>query len=396
MALWILALGAFTSVSLMALFHVFILIPGVYFLIDEIKTSRFHLGKSTWSLLGMIVAIGLSVLANLDQLGSDAWDHFFKAKYFILAILSIFAFRAWFNEKATASKLRWLVGAFFLSTTLATTSGLVGLFHGFNPLKMKQACHAERACGLFGMYMTYGYGISLFSVLMTGVLLYIGQFKTIVSRPWAILVWLINLLGTFFAYARGGWLGYLAAVPFYFLKGRVKTFCLVIAGLGLASVLIVAVSPKVQQTLLERGTSNQQRLAFYETALRAFQENPVFGLGYRNFGPNVTEIKERYDIAYPNFASHAHNNFLEHLATTGFIGAIFFLLFHFFWLFETYTRDDLYGKIVFPFVVSFCVSGLFQYTFGDGENLFLILGIYALGHVDFSNTRLGSQSLSQK
>ena len=42
---------------------------------------------------------------------------------------------------------------------------------------------------------------------------------------------------------------------------------------------------------------------------------------------------------------------------------------------ELYRRDDPFGKIVFPFVIALFISGQFQYTFGDGENAFLIMGL---------------------
>ncbi|MCY4523551.1 MAG: O-antigen ligase family protein, partial [Halobacteriovoraceae bacterium] len=125
--------------------------------------------------------------------------------------------------------------------------------------------------------------------------------------------------------------------------------------------------------------SNNLRLEFFETAYHAFKERPFWGFGYRNFEPNVIDLKKKYNITMaPDMAGHAHNNFLEHLASTGIIGALAFLLFCLFWTIDSYKRKDIAGKIIFPVTISFMVSGMLQYTFGDGENLFLLMLLWAI------------------
>lgn len=275
-------------------------------------------------------------------------------------------------------KIKILLWLFLIATTLASLSGLIGLFHGFNPLKMKEACHATRACGVYGMYMTYGYGISLFMVLLTGVLFFKKNFEKYIPDWLLYTAFAINLLGLFFSYARGGWLGYLVAIPFFFIKKKMKMFLGVVGAGVLILGLTIATSSQVREMFLERGASNQARIYFYQAAYKAFQLKPLLGWGYRNFEPNSKAIKKKFDIPEPNHGGHAHNNLMEHLASTGFLGFLLFGFFQLFWLIEMWRRDDWVGDLVLPFVISFCVSGLFQYTFGDGENLFLITGVYAL------------------
>ena len=145
-------------------------------------------------------------------------------------------------------------------------------------------------------------------------------------------------------------------------------------GIGVVS------NDKVRETFtsLDRMESVRQRISFFHTAWKAFEEKPVLGYGYRNFEPHVVSIKKQHGIALENHGGHAHNNFLEHLASTGFVGAVSFLLFSLLWLVNSYKREDVVGKITFPIVVSFIVSGMFQYTFGDGENMFFIMLLWAL------------------
>ena len=77
-------------------------------------------------------------------------------------------------------------------------------------------------------------------------------------------------------------------------------------------------------------------------------------------------------------AGHAHNNFLEHLASTGILGGLAFVLFCLLWMIDSYRRKDVIGEIIFPVTISFMVSGMVQYTFGDGENLFLLMLLWAI------------------
>lgn len=371
-ALIILSLGIFTSVSFSALSHILLFPSGIYFFIKWLKNRDFEIKKSWWALLGVTVICWLSVISNWSDIETPL-KNIFKTKYFIVALLSYFSFYYMKRDFLTDKKISWALNLFLIATTVATISGLVGVATGFNPLKMKDACHATRACGLYGMYMTYGYGISLFMILITGLL--IKREKIVKWTPTWLLgsVWFINLLGLGMSLARGAWLGYFLAVPFLFLSTSKKKFFLTIAvGLGLVGTAYVS-SEKVRDTFFNREASNHQRIAFYKTAWFAAKEKPLLGWGYKNFEKNVPALKVKYFQPWPEFGGHAHNNFLEHMASTGFLGMLALIIFCLLWLKEAYTIP-----LVFSFILSFLISGMVQYTFGDGENLFLILSIFSL------------------
>ena len=347
------------------------IIPGIYFLLKNIKNKDFRPRASFWALLFLIIICWLSVLSNWNEL-EKPFKHIFQTKYYLIGLLSTLTFFYLNKNYLNQKKKILLFRLFLISTNIATICGLIGLWTGYTPLKFQAACHATRACGLYGMCMTYGYGISLFSVLLVGITLQSKRFAHF-SPPW--LLWsslIINLTGTFFSFARGGWLGLILAVPFLFFKSHKKQFFLTIIGAIILLGGLITFSPKVRDVFLNRQSSNLGRIAFYKAAYRAFTENPFFGVGFKNFEANSTKIKKKYNIEYPDRPGHAHSNILEQLGSTGLLGCIAFLLFLFFWLRETYDQP-----ILFAFVVSFSISGLFQYTFGDGENVFLIMAIFA-------------------
>ena len=381
-SLIVLCLGLFTSITLSSLSHILLFIPAVYFFLTRAKEVDFkRVNLSVYFMDLICLGLVLSVFANWEEMDKPE-EHLFKVKYFLLALLSIFAYRETLTHYLDTKKISLLLNLLLAVTSLATLSGLVGLFAGINPLKMESPCHPTRACGLFGMYMTYGYGLGLFMVLLTGALLYRKELERYVSVKVLWAAWIINSLGLYFSYTRGAWLSVLVGVPFFFFKRRRRAF---LSGLGLGLValgLAFGFSPSVRKMFLERGESDAQRVAFFQAALRAFSERPVFGLGHRNFEPQVPEIKRRYAIAYPEMGGHAHNNFLEFLASMGIVGFMALFLWHLYWALESLGGRNLLGRLSFPFVVALTVGGLTQYTLGDGENLFLILNLWALGQVN--------------
>jgi O-antigen ligase len=374
---WILALALFTSNSALSLYHIVMVAPVIYFTLTA-KPREFSL--SMIALLFMVVVIALSIGVNLEDMRRPL-RNFLKIKYFLIGALSVFALRAYFKTPQALERLKWPFRVFLIATSVATISGLIGLWTGYNPLRFAPACSDYRACGLFGMLMTYAYGLSMLLVTLVAYW-YHGRDKLYRwIPPWAFGLFLsINLLGLFLTYTRGAYLGFLLALPFIFFKRhKIKSTILLIV--IFASGLLVYKFVPLPQDLQNRVYSDTQRIAYYQAAWEGFKEKPLLGYGYRNFEPNVMAIKARHDIGWPKLGGHAHNNFLEHLAATGGLGALAFIAFFVLWAYEMIRRNDVIGEAGLVFVVSCSVSGLFQYTFGDSANVFMIMAIYTLTQV---------------
>ena len=376
-----LSIGIFLGVAILSLAHIFLFLPSLYFIVKHI--ARIEWKSIQWSVYFMAMiclSIIFSVFFNWNEMERPQVN-LSKIKHFLLPLLSIFAYKETFQHYLSQRKISFLIHLFIISTTLATLSGLIGLYSGFNPLKMQGPCHPIRACGMYGTTITYGYGISLFMVLITGAILYRKRFQQYIDIKVLSFAWIINLIGLFFSFARGGWLSFLLAVPFFFFKENKKKF-LSAMGLGFIILLTLFVfSSSTRKMFLERTGSNRGRIVFFKAAYKAFQEKPFWGWGYRNFEANVMDINERYSIGFLRKAGHAHNNFLEHLASTGGFGLIALVLWSLAWFLESFKGKGIITTLSFPFVVCFLVSGLTQYTFGDSENLFLILNIWVFGQL---------------
>jgi hypothetical protein len=378
MSFMVWAVAIFSSISLSALGHIMIFIPALFFTYQ----ARAELKKrplSHWMLLAIVVSGVISVLANYTELAHPL-KNIVKLKYFFIAYIGVFATIQMGERYLTPKRIKRLFNTFLVATTLATTSGLIALFTGFNPLKFKAACHATRACGMYGMYMTYGYGIQFVVVMLVGVWLYRKKFAAYITPTIFYVALVLNGLGLILSYARGGWIGGLFGIlTIIFFKNRryffISCVALIIVGGGLWQF-----NQRVRDTFLSpnRLASNAIRISQFQAAWYAFKEKPVWGVGYRNFEPLSKKIKQRYSIGYAYFGGHAHNNFFEHLASTGAVGFLVLLIFHLAWFWEAVKRQSAVGYIVSGVVMSLFVSGMFQYTLGDGENLFLLMAIYML------------------
>ena len=368
-----LCLGLFTSMTFLALNHIFIVIPCLYFL------PKTNFKAWPWSqrfLLAMFGAVVVSVLVNQD-IAVAGYAPLTKSKYYLIALLSIAPMSFYFSDlKERADhdkKIKWLLWALIGTTTLASLSGMGAVFFGYNLLKMK-AGFVDRNGGLAGMMMNYAHNLAMFQVILTGLVLYRKEVKRYLNLNFLYAAWVINFLGLYLTYTRGAWLGFLVALPFFFLKKNVKGFvmaALVAAMLGIGAYIIAGTS-------VERALSDAQRVSQWKTAIVGFKERPVFGLGYLNFEKMCTSLKIKYNIEVQDFSGHAHSNYFEMLASTGAVGFIFFMLWQITWFVELLKRDDLIAKVGIGFIVAFMVGGLTQSTFTLGANLFFIMPAYAV------------------
>lgn len=380
-----LSLFIFTSISLSAISHILILLPGIYYCYQRYKDQSFSLPQDSFFLIIFLFFAFLSIFVNWNLFASPV-KAIFSLKYFVLGFLALFAYR-YALKNISEKKVRFLIYGFLLSATVATVSGTIAYYTGFNPVKWKDACHPIKACGLYGMAITYGYNISLFSSLLLTFILFYKKLGLHSNKLILWAVFAINIFGLYISFARGGVVAFIASlfVIFYFQSKKLFYISLVLL-LGLITVLLIKLNTagtyKNPYLLHLRAQSNMIRLGQYQGAIHSILDKPLFGLGFRNFEDHSIAIKNKFNVKhFPNWRGHAHSNFLEIFSGVGIIGGIFFTLWCLFW-FISCLKGTLYQKMFAPFVANFLVSGLFQSTIIDGENMFFIMAIYALSHLN--------------
>ncbi|MCK6594620.1 MAG: O-antigen ligase family protein [Bacteriovoracaceae bacterium] len=373
-SLIILGFSLIISTSISSLFHILIIIP----IINSLRLKEWKiLPKSAWALIAYSVIIILSVVLNQD-IASYGYKPILKIKYFLLAALGIMPIYKYRSEIFTHKRTKIILNVVMVSASIATMAGIIALYTGYHPIKFSKACHLTRNCGMSGMYMNYAHTLVLLQVIFTGLLIYRKKINHLLKEKFILAAFIINLIGLYLSFTRGAWIGFFAAVPFFFIREHVKKFLISGVALVALSGLIYLASPKVQETFNSRKDSNDERIGSWKASIKAFEERKILGYGYLNYEPHSPEIKYRYNINNAYFKGHSHNNFLQVLADTGLLGFIAFVAWLTLWIKEVYQRSDLVAQVTLPVIICFIVAGLTQSTIILANNQFAILGIYMI------------------
>ena len=336
---------------------------------------------SAWCLAAFLLVSLLSILANLEVV-ANPWEHLGKLRYpaFVLLLSGM----PWLVREVLPQPWRrdTLVLAWFVPLALAIVAGLSGWWTGHHPVLGEGVVDIRRVSGLYGQVMTFAYSLQFTVILLATFTLLPRQWGTVTRLPWWMVLVMLALGGgaLYLTYTRGAMLG--AATGFAVIATmRSWKLSLLVVGIAVAGALVArADGARYLDTKIDiRG--NQ-----WKAAALSFLERPVFGWGYRNFELHSAEIKERYSFekdvvrkrGQPKqviyFQGHAHNNYLEAFASTGFAGGIAFLAFCLCWLREA--RRHPHPLFFVPGVCAFLVSGCFENTFFDSEVLNCLLLFY--------------------
>lgn len=370
MSLFFLAVGALTSISILSLSHVFMILPALYFIP---KANYKNYPKSAWALLAFAIVLVLSVVVNQDII-ANGYKNISKTKYFFIGFLSIAPLSWYFRKHLTEKKLSVLLYALLIAATLSTISGLVGKFTGVNFITGKVPLVLDRNSGMMGMVMNYAHNMVFFLLVLLNLLLNKEKTQKYINSNFLISVFLINLIGFYFSYTRGAWLGFLVAIPFLFIK-KPKLF----AGIVLFGCIGGYIMYSTAGNSVQRSSSEEQRIDLWKASLHAFKSRPILGYGYLNFEPHSIAIKTELNLpTATHIRGQSHSNFFEILATSGIVGIVILLFWKFFWCIELLKRKDSMAILGVALWVGFLTGGLTQSTIALGVNLFVIIACYSL------------------
>lgn len=376
LALFLLAVGALTSISLLSAFQAVIAVAaGLSFF----QIRRVRIPTSAWVLVALAFVMGLSVFFNFS-LYERPWKAFFKIRYYLVGALSIVPLSFYFNEYLSREKrevvLRRLFQLLVLAANLGAVSGMIGYWTGFNPLRLAQV-DTHRNAGTFGLSITYGHSIAWFSVFLISFWFHRKQWSKWFPDWYLAVSIVVSAISLFTSHTRGAILAWLAGC--LAIHRKIALVGLVLFALGSVGAALINKDFVPNQVI--RDGSNAERLGCWMGAWQAFKNKPVLGYGFLNYDPYSTEIKKEHQFPRPDFQGNAHSDLLELLASTGVFGFFFFILWIVTWSRDLALRGKLTRALVMPFVVAFLISGLTQVTFTTSENLIFLMAVYALSVV---------------
>ena len=370
-ALFFLAAGYFTSVSILSVYQVLFAIPLAYYCYLAIKNKQIKLPVSAWFLIAFTAIALLSLVINYEYIPKPS-KNFGRLKYFVYGFVGIFVFKVWLKEVSDKAK-SVLTYTFFLSIVVAAGYAMYNI--KFNA--------DGRAKGLTDT-MRYGYGSAMVLLVMLSMILHHKNLEKWFNWKVAIGIFVIGFVGMYITYTRGALLGFLCGIPFvlYFYKPKLGitlgALSLVVV-LGLVGVYLYGSGNYESRFLVSKNNgSDHIRRSQWKAAIIATKEKPILGWGLSNFHSQLKRIKNDYDLDAKEYNdAHAHNLFLEIAAGTGIGGLLAFLGWLVSWAIEAFRAKGMYRAIVVPFGVAFVVSSQFEVTF-DANNANMIFFLYAL------------------
>ena len=370
-ALFFLAAGIFTSVTILSAYQILFAIPLAYYIFLAFKNKDFELPKSAWFLLAFMAVALLSLIINYDLIPKPS-KNFGRLKYFIFGVGGIFVLKSWLKETTDQTK-KIILNTFFLSIFVAAAYAFYNLAQTTD----------GRARGLTET-MRYGYGSGMMLLVLLSAILHHKKLGTWFNYKIAIGIFIIGFAGMYITYTRGALLGFLCGLPFvlFFYNKKLGYYLGGMAVLGILSLIAVYLFGSGQSSsrfmVNKNNPSDVIRRSQWKAAIIATQEKPILGWGFSNFHSQLKRIKNQYDLDAKDYNdAHSHNLFLEVSSGTGIIGLLLFLGWVISWAIESFKSSELTRALIIPFGVAFIVSSQFEVTF-DANNASMIFFIYML------------------
>ena len=371
-SLFFLAIGIFTSVTVLSAYQILFVVPLAYFTYLAIKNNEYKLPASAYWLLAFTAVGLLSLIINYDLVPKPS-KNFGRLKYFIFGVGGIFVLRAW--AKDTSDKVKKNITRSFLISIIV--AGLFMIYKSFVNID------GSRIRGLTDT-MRYGYGTGMILLSLISGVLHHEKLKNWFDWKLAVVAVLAGFVGIYLTETRGAFLGIACGLPFvlYFYSPKLG---IKVGGISVVGLLLIGSfylfgnsSPQGSRLLMNKNNkSDNIRRSLWQSAFIATSEKPFLGWGFSNFHTQLKRITIEHDLPEKDYDdAHSHNLFLEVASGTGLIGLFLFLGWVILWAKEAFQAGGLTRALIFPFGVAFVVSSQFEVTF-DANNASMIFMMYA-------------------
>lgn len=271
--------------------------------------------------LTMLFFLDLVLSAALSENSKWAFSELGKYRHVLFGGLAFIAPLSNKNRKK-------IIIVFFISAALDASVGILQYFdiipngydrpHGFSSHPILFAADLAFVCGSAVMMLFIRNDI----------------FISIKEKYFLVVVTFLTLIGILLSQSRGVWIAIFAACTIVlFLHGRRKAIVFLILLIVITGTLFSfsdTLRHRVTSIFTSIYTENEQgstggRLEIWKGSLLLFREKPILGVGYGDFRQNIKRLVDEKKLGDVSYIVHAHNIFLQVLATRGIIGFIILL-----------------------------------------------------------------------
>ena len=245
-----------------------------------------------------------------------------------------------------------------------------------------------RAGGFFANPMTFAHSFVLFVSVLLGLVLFDWKSWSSKQKSLALSILVLSVIGLFWTYTRGVWLGFLFSTSAFFLFWKPKYFIGYVAGLGLIFALLFQTSEDFRTRVLRSEAElmgHSERKLLWQTHFAIWRDHPWFGAGYGQNTKMLPEYYRKLGIPETTIQSHAHNELLHLGAGTGLLGLLCYLVvwgFFYLKLWQLWNKklDSWDQGLVFGMGLAqttFLIAGLTEANFEHSKVRFAVLLIWA-------------------
>lgn len=311
----------------------------IFFLYKVFRDKLFYIFKNKYFYYLLFFYIYLVLNGIFNNSNPDTLR---VSVFYIRFIIFVFAFVYLLREETSLINNIYIV--FLLCFLILIFDGYYQFFTGKNivgyPINI---IDGKRVSSFFGDELILGSYLSRFFPLFFGLAIYINSKSNkkifFVSILFILIEVLIFISGerTAFLYLNLSTLFIILLID-KFKNLRILTFVLSLIIIFFISFNNNSVKVRmIDSTLNQMGISNsaqnsnnqdKKKYIFskahqnhYETAIKMFYDNPLFGIGVRNFRIYCNDPK--YYVSKEGCSTHPHNTYIQLLAETGIVGFLF-------------------------------------------------------------------------
>ena len=337
-------------------------------------------------------------------------------------IINFYLFAWAFSQ--TKIDLIKIIKFFTWAFVIPNVYALIGLYYGYDFVH-HQPLEYFRLVGLLGSSTYHAHSNGIIAIFFLTLLIFKFRDLSKFYKLFSVLAISLMLLSVLMTFTRGIWISlFISALCLLWFHNR-KYFMAVI----LAGVILVTTLYNVSESFRERmGLSNEFtpakteltnglprdtrssdkfRLNVLKLHWMMFKDSPIVGIGYVNHLSHTPFATwEKYGFPSGNtINSHAHNQFMNTLTTTGLLGIIPFLLFYLWFFFANLSLikkfkaanlSSHYTLAVACLVtqIEFMVANMTDIGFEYSKIRSLILLVWAIVFILWTNKAKFSESIS--
>ena len=335
------------------------------------KPKQSPFSKSALFLVLFFLIATISTVVNTENIPKLS-KVFYNLRAPLFGIFFLFLLPYWLKNSTDQIK-KWTLSVFLFSLIISSAYGIFCFFW-----------HKQPRLEGFLHIMKQGYGSALILSILLSAFLQRSKMKLFFPTKLAAITIIFTFIAMTLTFTRGAMLGLLCSIPLSLFFYRRKWAYIAILLIGIitsvqgAYYIFGTHDTQIRFLITKKNNSDNIRKSLWQASLYAIKEKPILGWGYHNLSPQMKRIKDDYNLPRKDWVdTHAHNNFLEIASGTGVIGFSAYLMWLFFWFYESLRGRPLIKFLVMPFLITFLITGLFEVTL-DHRLAIILFFFYAL------------------